>query len=414
VNENTPDQVKTVDERVEACAHCGAENPPGLLMCLECGREPASGRDLFAPPGVPMPGQAPAPEQLVPSQELTAAMPDPIQVPGPFFPSQELAVTMPDPIQVSDPLPIPTGEDLVALPPQRPLVLPPLYRAAPSEPKDLAPVLSNGPRWIVGLVGLVMVSLLGMGAVASLASLNLPGGLCLGSLWLAAAVLWLGLVSLRRGETRSTATGASRRLVISLGQRLFERTPSATKEQLAQLPIVQVPPLTQPASHLIYLSSTGDRAGQLTQVLLGTMCALVAGDHIELATQTYDVLTASPLRQSQQTINRTAVFGRTLYVGAGYLEEILLKQLRRASTPSARELVADVLRQAGADLLDRVAADVGEAPPAQDPDAPDLDAQMAGLREFCQELKAFNPELYEQLSEEVEKAVRGFLRAPTG
>jgi hypothetical protein len=351
---------------------------------------------------------------LHPSQELTTTVPDPIQVPGPFIPSQELAVTMPDPIQVPDPLPIPSVEDLAALPQQRPLVLPPLYRAAPPEPKDLAPVLSPGPRWTAGLVGLVLVSLLGMGAVVSLASLNLPGGLCLGSLWLVAAVLWLGLVSLRRGETRSTATGAGRRLVISLGQRLFERTPSATKEQLAQLPIVQVPPLTQPASHLIYLNSTGDRAGQLTQVLLGTMCALVAGDHIELATQTYDVLTASPLRQSRKAVNRTAVFGRTLYVGAGYLEKTLLKQLRRTSTPSARELVADVLRQAGADLLDRVAADVGEAPPAQDPDAPDLDAQMAGLREFCRELKAFNPELYEQLSEEVEEAVRGFLRAPTG
>jgi hypothetical protein len=257
---------------------------------------------------------------------------------------------------------------------------------------------------------MVLVSLLGLGAVASFASLNLPGGVCLGSLWLAAAVLWLGLVSLRGGESHSTATGARRRLVISLGRRLFEITPGATKEQLAQLPIAQVPPLTQPASHLIYLNSAGDRTSQLTQVLLGTMCALVAGDHIELATQTYDVVTASPLRQSQETVNRTAVLRRTLYVRAGYLEKLILQQLRRTSTPSARDLAADVLRQAGADLLDRVAADLGEAPPTQDVEAPDLDAQVAALREFCQDFEAFNPELYEQLSQEVEEAVRNFLR----
>ena len=125
MNENTPDQVKTVEERVEACAHCGAENPPGLLMCLECGREPASGRDLFASPEVPMPGEGPTPEQLSPSQELIVTLPDPIQVPGPFIPSQELNVTLPDRIQVPDPLPIPTVEDFAALPPQQPGMLQP-------------------------------------------------------------------------------------------------------------------------------------------------------------------------------------------------------------------------------------------------------------------------------------------------
>jgi hypothetical protein len=410
VNEETTDQIKPVKEQVETCAHCGAENPPGLLLCLECGREPASGRDLFAPPEIPMPGEPPVPGQASPPLDLTITMPDSIQVPDPFIPSQELTVTLPDPIHIPDPLPIPTLEDFAAPPPQPPLVPPPLYIAPPLEPKDLAPVLNPGPRWTVGLVGLVLVSLLGLGAVASFASLNLPGGVCLGSLWLAAAVLWLGLISLRGGESHSTATGARRRLVISLGRRLFEITPSATKEQLAQLPIAQVPPLTQPASHLIYLNSAGDRTSQLTQVLLGTMCALVAGDHIELATQTYDVVTASPLRQSQETVNRTAVLRRTLYVRAGYLEKLILQQLRRTSTPSARDLAADVLRQAGADLLDRVAADLGEAPPTQDVDAPDLDGQVAALREFCQDFEAFNPELYKQLSQEVEAAVRNFLR----
>jgi hypothetical protein len=412
VNEEKSDPVKPIDERVETCAYCGAENPRGLLLCLECGRDPASGRDLFAPPEVPIPGAPTAPGQFSSSQELTTTMPDPIRVPGPFIPTQELTITLPDPIQVPDPLPISTVEDFTALPPQPPFVPPPLYRAAPSEPKDLAPVLNPGPRWTVGLVGLALVSLLGMGALASLASLNLPGSVCLGSLWLLAAILWLGLLSLRGGESRSTATGARRRLIISLGQRLLEIAPSATKEQLAKLPIVQVPPLSQPASHLIYLNSDGDRAGQLTQVLLGTMCGLVAGDHIELAAQTYDVVTAGPLRRSQETVNRTAVFRRTLYVGAGYLEKLILKQLRQTSTPSARELAAAVLRQAGADLLDRIATDLGDSPPAQNAEAPDLDAQVAALRDFCQELKAFNPELYEQLSGEVEEAVRNFLRTP--
>jgi hypothetical protein len=412
VNKDTTDQAKPFEEKTEACAHCGAENPPGLLLCLECGRDPISGRDLFTPPEIPVPGAPPALEQVTTRQELSISVPDPAPIADPAL---DLAITMPDPIQVPELLPIPTVEDFAAPPPQRPLVPPPLYHAPPTQPKDLAPVLSPGPRWTVGLVGLALVSLLGLGTVASFASLNLPGGVCLGSLWLVAAVLWLGLISLRGGESRSTATGARRRLLISLGQRLFERTPSATKEQLAQLPIAQIPQLSQPASYLIYLNSTGDRTSQLAQVLLGTMCALVAGDHIELASQTYDMLTSSPLRHSQETINRTAVFRRTLYVGAGYLERLILQQLRHTtSTPSARDLAVGVLRQAGADLLDRIAADSGEAPPLQDVDAPDLDSQVAALREFCNELKAFNPELYEQLSQEVEEAVRGFLRAPSG
>jgi len=406
VNEDATDQVKLVKEKVEACAHCGADNPPGLLLCLECGRDPISGRDLFVPPEIPMPGE------ISSTYELPIIVPDPYQVPDPLsIPSLELAITMPAPIQVPDPLPIPSVEDFANPPPQAPLVPPPLYRAPPTEPKYLAPVLSPGPRWAVGLVGLILVPLLGVGAMASLASLNLPGGVCLGSLWLIAAVLWLGLISLRGGESRSTATGTSRRLLISLGQSLFESTPSAIKEQLAQLPIVEVPPLTQPASHLIYLNSTGDRKSQLAQVLLGTMCALVAGDHIGLASQTYDILTTSPLKRSQETINRTAVFRRTLYVGAGYLERLILQQLRHTtSTPSARDLAAGVLRQAGADLLDRISTDSSEAPPGLDVEVPDLDAQVTALREFCNELKAFNPELYERLSREVEEAVHDFLR----
>jgi hypothetical protein len=411
VNEETTDGVKLAEEKIETCAHCGAENPPGLLLCLECERDPLSGRDLFAPPEVPMPGEIPIPDQLPPVPDLTVNMPDSIQVPDAFIPVyDELTVTLPDPILIPDPLPIPSLEDFAAPPTQPPLVPPPQYIAPPPEPKDLAPVLNPGPRWTVGLVGLVLVSLLGLAAVASFASLNLPGGVCLGSLWLVAAVLWLGLISLRRGESRSTATGARRRLVISLGRRLFEITPSATKEQLAQLPIVRVPPLTQPASHLLYLNSSGDRTSQLIQVLLGTTCALVAGDHVELANQTYDVVTASPLRRNQEKVKRTAVTVRTLYVGVGYLEKVILQQLRRTSTPSVRDLAADVLRQAGADLLDRVAADVGQAPPLQDAEAPDLDAQVTALREFCQEFEALNPELYEQLSAEVEDAVRSFLR----
>ena len=103
------------------------------------------------------------------------------------------------------------------------------------------------------------------------------------------------------------------------------------------------------------VGSFGDAA-----ILSCTMCALVAGDHIELASQTYDMLTSSPLKHSQETVNRTAVFRRTLYVGAGYLEKLILQQLRQTtSTPSGRDMAAGVLRQAGADLLDRIAADSG-------------------------------------------------------
>jgi hypothetical protein len=347
---------------------------------------------------------------------MIVTLPDPIQVPELISPSSELTVTLPDPIQVPDPLPIPTLEDFAVPPPQPPLVPPPLYLAPPMEPKDLAPVLSPGPRWTIGLVGMLVLAFLGLGAAASLATLNLPSGVCLGSLWLAALVLWMGVMSAQRGESRSTATGARRRLVTSLGQRMFEITPGAAEEQLAQLPIVRTLPLTQPASHLIYLNSTGDRSSQLAQVLLGTMCTLVAGDHIELATQTYDVLTASPLRQHVETIKRAAVSGRTLYVGAGYLEKLILDQLRQTSAPSARDLVTGVLRQAGTDVLDRIAADIGDpsSGQAQDPEAPDLDAQVAAMREFCEELQALNPELYERLTQEVEESVRGFLRAPGG
>jgi hypothetical protein len=400
-------------EKTKPCAHCGAENPPGLLLCLECGREPLSGRDLFAPPETLTPGQ------VSPYPELTITMPDPIQVPDPLpiatpgqvSPYPELTITMPDPIQVPDPLPIPTLEDFAAPPPQPPFALPPLYIAPPSEPKNLAPVLSPGLRWTFGLVGLLILTFLGLAAAASLASFNLPSGVCLGSLALTAAILWLGVLTARRGETRSAATGAQRRLVTALGQRLFEITPDAAREQWAKLPIVQMPLLSQPASQLIYLSSTGDRTGQLSQVLLGTLCALVAGDHIKLATQTYQVLTASPLKQNLETIKRAAVSTRTLYVGTGYLEKLILQQARRTTTSSARDLAVAVLRQAGTDLLERIAADASSAPPTQEADAPDLDAQLATLREFCGELKALNPELYEQLSQEVVEAVRGFIRA---
>ncbi|GAB4536363.1 MAG: hypothetical protein Kow0063_21790 [Anaerolineae bacterium] len=404
-----PDQpeTKTLEKNV-VCAHCGAENPPGLLMCLECGREPISGRDLFAPPEIPGQWESSS------SPELSISLPDPIQVPDPLpipMPEQlssypELSISLPDPIQVPDPLPIPTLEDFAAPPPQPPPVAPPVYIAPPPEPRNLAPVLGSGLRWVLGLMGLPVVTFLGLGTAASLASLNLPGGMCLGSLALMAAVLWLGMVTAQGGESRSTASGARRRLVTALGQRLFEVTPGATKEQAARLPIIQVPPLSQPASHLIYLNSSGDRASQLTQVLLGTLCALVASDHIRLASQTYQVLTASPLGKKLETIRRVTVSSRTLYVGAGYLEKLILQQARRTDTASIRDLVAGVLRQAGADLLDQIADSSGQSPIAED-----LNAQLAALGEFCQELMALNPELYEQLSQEVEEAVRRFSRA---
>jgi hypothetical protein len=273
----------------------------------------------------------------------------------------------------------------------------------------MPPLLSPAPRWTIGLLGWAVLAVLGLGTASSLATLNLPGGLCLGSLLLVGTILWMGIMSARRGESRSTATGARRRLVTSLGQRLFEIAPSATKEQLALLPVREVPSLAQPASQLFYLNSTGERTGQLMQVLLGTLCALIADDHIQLATQSYDVLTDSPLRHSVDSITRTAVFRRTLYVGTGYLEKLVLQQLRQSTSPSAGDLAAGVLQQAGADLLDRIMADISQAAPAESEEAPDLDAQMAALREFCEELKTLNPELHEQLTQEVEAAIRDFV-----
>ena len=79
-------------EKVEACAHCGAENPPGLLLCLECGRDPISGRDLFTPPEIPVPGEPPAPGQVTTHQELSISVPDPAPIADPFpMPTLELA-----------------------------------------------------------------------------------------------------------------------------------------------------------------------------------------------------------------------------------------------------------------------------------------------------------------------------------
>jgi hypothetical protein len=103
------------------------------------------------------------------------------------------------------------------------------------------------------------------------------------------------------------------------------------------------------------------------------------------------------------------VFRRTLYVGTGYLEKLVLQQLRQSTSPSAGDLAAGVLQQAGADLLDRIMADISQAAPAESEEAPDLDAQMAALREFCEELKTLNPELHEQLTQEVEAAIRDFV-----
>jgi hypothetical protein len=398
VNEDAVDHVKAVEERVELCAHCGARNPPGLLLCLVCGRDPASGRDLFAPPDIPTPGEPPVPLLVMPSLDLT--------------------ITLPDPIQVPDPLPIPTLEDFIAPPAQPHPMPPPVYRVPPRQPKNMAPLLSPLPRWSIGLLGLALLTFLGLGVIGGIATLNLPGSICLGSVWLVTAIVWLGIVLARQGESRSKTTGARRRLVESLGQRLFEITPSAAREQRAQLPAKRVQPLVQPASQLIYLSAAGDRTGQLTQMLLGTLCALVAGDHIELATQTYDVLTAGPFRHKLETIKRTAVSRRALYVGAGYLEKLIFEHVRRSPTTSIRELTTDVLRQAGADLLERIAAEISEASPSQTEaplseveEAPDLDAQVAALREFCEELKTLNPDLYEGLTQEVEEAVQGFVRA---
>jgi hypothetical protein len=391
MSQDTTEQEETIKEQAKTCAHCGAENPPGLLLCLACGRDPATGRDLFAPPDIPPPDEPPAP-LLTP-------------------PSSELAITLPDPIQVPDPLPIPTLEDFIAPPAQPHPVPPAVYRAPPKPPRDMAPLLSPLPRWAVGLLGLGVLTFLGLGAAGSLATLNLPGGICLGSVWLVTAIAWLGIVLARRGESRSQVTGARRRLVKALGQRLLEITPGPAREQRAQLPGTPVPPLTQAASQLIYLSSTGDRTQQLTELLLGTLCALVAGDNLELATQTYDVLTASPLKRGIETVKKTVVTRRALYTGAGHLENLILKRLRQSPTTSVRELATDVLRQAGADLLDHIAAETAEAPSLQADEAPDLDTQLAALREFCDQFKALNPDLYEQITQEVEEVVQDFTRA---
>lgn len=389
MNMDPVDRWKTSEEQSQICAHCGAENPPGLLLCLACGRDPISGRDLFAVPDIPVPGELP--------------------LSGRTLPSYDLAITLPEPIQVPDPLPIPSLEDFTA-PPAQPHPPPPLvYRVPPSQPKDMSSLLPPLSRWIVGLLGLAALTFLGLGTVGSVVTLNLPNSICLGSLWLAIAIVWLGIMLARRGESRSKATGAHRRIVRTLGQRLFEITPGAAKEQRAQLPARQIPTLIQPASQLIYLGSTGDRANQLTQVLLGTLCAMVAEGHIELAIQTYDVLTASPLRRSLETIKRTAISQRTLYVGVGYLERLMLERLRRAPSAGVRDLVSDVLHQVGVDLLDRIAVEGSEATPSRE-EATDLDAQVAALREYCDELKAINPDLYQLVTQELQEAVKGFAR----
>lgn len=386
MSQNAVDPPKKIEERIQVCAHCGAPNPPGLLLCLACGRDPVSGRDLFAPPQIPTP-----PSSLGLSYNLT--------------------VTMPDPILVPDPLPVPTMEDFIAPPARAHPVPPPTFRAPPPNPREMAPLLSPLPRWTIGFIGLAALALLGMGTAGSLVALNLPGGICLGSLWLALAIVWLGIIFARRGESLSRTTGARRRLVTALGQRLFEITPGPARDQRAQRPGGQIASLSQPASQLVYLASMGERSGQLTQVLLGTLCALAAGDHVDLATQTYDVLTASPLRRRFETVRRTVVSRRALYTGAGYLEKLILDHLRHTPTAGARELAAAVLRQAGADVLERIAAETGSVPPPGEGEASDLDAQVAALRAFCDELKALNPDLYAQLSQDVEETVHAFLRA---
>jgi hypothetical protein len=393
MNDDVIERAKALEEHVEICANCGAENPPGLLMCLACGRNPATGRDLFTPPDIPVPDQPPEPL-------LTSSV-------------SELTVTLPEPIQVPDPLPIPAQEDFVATSHQ-PHAKPPLvYRAPPPLPKDTAPLLSPLPRWSIGLLGLAVSVLLGLGTIGSLVTLNLPGSLCLGSLWLAITVVWLGIVLARRGDSRSQTTGAHRRLIKTLGQRLFEITPGPAKEQRVQPPTGQAAPFTHPGSELIYWSSTGDRTQQLTQLLLGTLCTLAADDNLELATQTYDVLTASPLKSSVETVKRTVVSRHILYVGAGYLENLIFEHLRRSPKTSVRDLTRGVLHQAGTDLLDRIAAEIADTSSSQQDEAPDLEAQIAALREYCDQLQSLNPDLYQQLTQEVEETVRDFTRAAT-
>ena len=75
-----------------------------------------------------------------------------------------------------------------------------------------------------------------------------------------------------------------------------------------------------------------------------------------------------------------------------------------------RDLAAAVLRQAGADLLERVAAEASGAP-APPEEGPDVDAQVTALREYCEEFKTLNQELVAQMAQEVEEAVRSFSRA---
>jgi hypothetical protein len=167
--------------------------------------------------------------------------------------------------------------------------------------------------------------------------------------------------------------------------------------------------MLQPASQVLYLASNGDRIGQLVQVLLDTLCAMVAGEQIGLMTQTYDVLTASPLRERIKTIKRAAVAEQSLYVGAGYLESLIMGQLRRAPVTGARDLTMRVLHQAGEDLFDLIATQASQTAPSESDQTIDLDAQVAALREYCEEFRALNPDLYEQLSQEVEEAVHQFM-----
>jgi hypothetical protein len=144
---------------------------------------------------------------------------------------------------------------------------------------------------------------------------------------------------------------------------------------------------------------------------LGTLCTLAADDNLELATQTYDVLTASPFKSSVETVKRTVVSRHILYVGAGYLEHLIFEHLRRSPKTSVRDLTRGVLHQAGTDLLDRIAAEIADTSSSEQEEAPDLEAQMAALREYCDQLKSLNPDLYEQLTQEVEETVRDFTRA---
>lgn len=379
-----------VVKETHTCAHCGAENPRGLLLCLTCGHEPTSGRDLFSLPEIPMPGE--------PFGKLASES---------YF---HRGITMPDSIQVPDPLPIPTMEDFVAPPPQPNPKPTAVYRASPRLPREMAPLLRPLPQWIIGLMGLGILVLLGLATAGNLAALNLPGGVCLGSIWLVMAALWLPLMLARKGEAYSLTTGVRRRLVTSMGQRLFEITPSAVVEQRAQLPITKVPSFTHAASELIYLNSSGDRSQQITDLLLGTLCALVADGNLELATRTYDVVTASPFKRSVEAFKKTAMTRRAVYIGPGYLEQLILEQLLKSPGLDARELATTILAQAGTDLLDRINASIAELPPAQEGQAPDLDAQLAALRLFCDELKTLNPDLYEQLAKEVKEGVLSLTR----